>query len=585
LNSEVRDNSHSTGYSLAYSYDHNANRLTKVVGTGGGAVTTTNTYGTHDQLLTSGSKSYGYDSNGNCTSVTVGSSVTSLTYDYENRVTSITYPSSATNSFTYNGNDLRMQKVDSAGTANYLCDGTTPASSVLKDGSAVYTPGLSERRGSASKFYHGDALGSTRGITNTSQTVTDSVLYDGFGMTVSRTGTTPTPFGFVGSGQYQTDNDSGLMLLGHRYYDAGAGRFISSDPAKAGNNWYAYCNNNPLQRTDPLGLDWVDDAANFSAGWGDTLTGGLTQVVRIAIGVDGQVDPNSPWYHGGEVVGTIHAIALQRGKGRCFVTGTPVQMADGSTKPIEEVKKGDQVLSSDPPDDDLTVSDKAKHSRSVISKAQASAKAVVRTFVNHSPTLNLTVEGRESVTTTAAHPFYVEGRGFVKAGALALGNAIVTRAGPAVKINGIRYTGKTETVHNFEVEDYHTYFVGKINGGMWVHNQCPASPGRPAPSNPPSSGPTKPPTRGGPPDSVYTHTDQNGKALQNAIYDNHGNVIGYVDFKNHGGATSGHYHEFPVPGDPSSGHGPGAPHFPHNTLPPRWGHLPPGIPPHTPIGK
>ena len=105
---------------------------------------------------------------------------------------------------------MRMQKVDSAGTANYLCDGTTPASAVLKDGAAVYTPGLSERRGTTSKFYHGDALGSTRGITNSSQAVTDSVLYDGFGMTVSRTGTTPTPFGFVGKGQYQTDNDSGL---------------------------------------------------------------------------------------------------------------------------------------------------------------------------------------------------------------------------------------------------------------------------------------------------------------------------------------------------------------------------------------
>gem|GEM_PF-3233708 len=215
---------------------------------------TTNTYGTHDQLLTSGSKSYGYDSNGNCTSVTVGTSVTSISYDYENRVTGITYPSSATNSFSYNGNDMRMQKVDSAGTANYLCDGTTPASAVLKDGAAVYTPGLSERRGTTSKFYHGDALGSTRGITNSSQAVTDSVLYDGFGMTVSRTGTTPTPFGFVGKGQYQTDSDSGLMLLGHRYYDASVGRFISSDPAKAGDNWYAYCDNNPLQKTDAQGL-------------------------------------------------------------------------------------------------------------------------------------------------------------------------------------------------------------------------------------------------------------------------------------------------------------------------------------------
>ena len=126
---------------------------------------------------------------------------------------------------------------------------------MLKDGAAVYTPGLSERRGTTSKFYHGDALGSTRGITNTSQTVTDSVLYDGFGMVVSRTGTTPTPFGFVGKGQYQTDSDSGLQLLGHRYYDASVGRFISSDSAQAGDNWYAYCDNNHLKSTDSEGLD------------------------------------------------------------------------------------------------------------------------------------------------------------------------------------------------------------------------------------------------------------------------------------------------------------------------------------------
>ena len=36
-----------------------------------------------------------YDSNGNCTSVTVGTSITTLSYDDSNRVTGITYPSAA----------------------------------------------------------------------------------------------------------------------------------------------------------------------------------------------------------------------------------------------------------------------------------------------------------------------------------------------------------------------------------------------------------------------------------------------------------------------------------------------------------
>src|SRR5213079_453904 len=111
------------------------------------------------------------------------------------------------------------------------------------------------RAGSTSKWYHGDALGSTRGITNGSQTVTDAILFDAFGMTVSRTGSTATPFGFVGAAQYQSDADSGLQLLGHRMYDASVGRFVSSDPARAGMNWFAYCGNRPLLGIDPLGLD------------------------------------------------------------------------------------------------------------------------------------------------------------------------------------------------------------------------------------------------------------------------------------------------------------------------------------------
>src|ERR1044071_1755419 len=93
LTSESRDNSHSTGYSISYTYDHNGNRATKVLN----SATDTYSYDSHDKLTSvsfggGGSKSYSYDSNGNCTAVTVGSSTTSLTYDYENRVTGITFP-------------------------------------------------------------------------------------------------------------------------------------------------------------------------------------------------------------------------------------------------------------------------------------------------------------------------------------------------------------------------------------------------------------------------------------------------------------------------------------------------------------
>jgi hypothetical protein len=36
-----------------------------------------------------------------------------------------------------------------------------------------------------------------------------------------------------------------------------AGRFVSEDPIKSGDNWYSYCRNNPLIFFDPLGLSEI----------------------------------------------------------------------------------------------------------------------------------------------------------------------------------------------------------------------------------------------------------------------------------------------------------------------------------------
>ena len=69
-----------------------------------------------------------------------------MTYDFENRVTRIDYPGRSFNTFKYNGLGLRVQKVDSSGTQNYVTDGSEVASPVLVDTSAAYTPGISERR-------------------------------------------------------------------------------------------------------------------------------------------------------------------------------------------------------------------------------------------------------------------------------------------------------------------------------------------------------------------------------------------------------------------------------------------------------
>jgi RHS repeat-associated protein len=78
-----------------------------------------------------------------------------------------------------------------------------------------------------------------------------------------------SPFGFAGDYAYQSDSESGLMRLGYRMYDASVGRFLSRDPIQDGYNWYAYCNNDPTNNLDPLGLQTTG-----GSGGGTPPTGG-----------------------------------------------------------------------------------------------------------------------------------------------------------------------------------------------------------------------------------------------------------------------------------------------------------------------
>jgi RHS repeat-associated protein len=49
------------------------------------------------------------------------------------------------------------------------------------------------------------------------------------------------------------DEGTGLKYFGARFYDPEVGRFITVDPGKDGLNWYAYSDNNPINKFDPDG--------------------------------------------------------------------------------------------------------------------------------------------------------------------------------------------------------------------------------------------------------------------------------------------------------------------------------------------
>ncbi len=191
--------------------------------------------------------------------MSINGSTYKFTYDDEDRLTSIALPGSVTDSFLYNGLGLRTAKQDSTGTYAYVCDGTSPGSPVLADGYAVYTPGLSERRNNASSFYSNDQQGNLWTLNTASGAQTYAADTTGFGWYTANSGSSATPFKFGGGNGCQTDADTGLVLMGHRYFDTRIGRFITQDPTGAGDNWYVYCDNSPTNDVDPTGLDRRDD--------------------------------------------------------------------------------------------------------------------------------------------------------------------------------------------------------------------------------------------------------------------------------------------------------------------------------------
>ena len=81
----------------------------------------------------------------------------------------------------------------------------------------------------------------------------------------------------------------------------------------------------------------------------------------------------------------------------------------------------------------------------------------------------------EQLTGTAEHPFYVLNRkepAFVPMGELQIGDSLFLANGQQTQVKGLTRErappNQTFTTYNFEVQDFHTYFVGK--SGVWVHN-------------------------------------------------------------------------------------------------------------------
>jgi hypothetical protein len=174
----------------------------------------------------------------------------------------------------------------------------------------------------------------------------------------------------------------------------------------------------------------------------------------------GRVAATSP---GGRVMAKVMTLLNKlRTTKMCFIAGTMVMSAQGAV-PIEAVRPGMEVWARD----EFT---------------QAEGwKPVLQTFTTHPEelfTLGYDTDGDgaadEELTGTGEHPFWVEDLGdflamrdlrpgmrlsLAREGATAIVTGNVSKRGPP---------GERFTTYNFEVADFHTYFVG--GAGVWVHN-------------------------------------------------------------------------------------------------------------------
>jgi len=186
---------------------------------------------------------------------------TQYVWDYEDKMVKIVYPNGSTNEFETNYEGKRRKKVDSTGVTYFYYDRENLLAETDENDNlmAVYEWGvrglLSQFRDGVRYYYHLDGLGSVVQVTNETQVVVASYKYDAWGNDlVDPQSLIPNPFKYMGGLGYYSDRESGLKLLGVRYYDSQIGRFWSMDPIKEGQNWYGYVENNPVNLVDPTGL-------------------------------------------------------------------------------------------------------------------------------------------------------------------------------------------------------------------------------------------------------------------------------------------------------------------------------------------
>ena len=248
-----------------YTYDPVGNRTSSL----GVASYTTNS---SNEMTANSNGSYTYDANGNTISKSDSTGTTNYTWDYDNRLTSVTLPGSGgTVSYRYDPFGRRAEKISPTATSIYAYDWDSLIEETNAVGTAIarysgylnIDEPLAMLRSGVTSYYEADGLGSVTSLTNAAGSVAQTYAYDSFGNLTTSNGSLVNSFQYTGR---EFDSETALYFMRARYLDPKTGRFISEDPLRFEGkepSFYNYVGNSPANYVDPSGLSPWDKARSF----------------------------------------------------------------------------------------------------------------------------------------------------------------------------------------------------------------------------------------------------------------------------------------------------------------------------------
>jgi RHS repeat-associated protein len=181
--------------------------------------------------------------------------------------------------FTYDANGMRTKRSGTGGVYTYVYNGSQLAHMTYGSNTLHFTYDanggpLSVNYNGTTYYYVLNLQGDVVAILNSYGFPVVEYTYDAWGKLLTTTGSMAGTLGLHNPLRYRGyvyDEETKLYYLQSRYYNPEIGRFISADAYVStgqgilGNNMFAYCGNNPVNRIDPTGekfVDWLQDTWN-----------------------------------------------------------------------------------------------------------------------------------------------------------------------------------------------------------------------------------------------------------------------------------------------------------------------------------